>query len=102
MLKPGGVIVVATPNMGSFWRRSLGHYWPSFKIPEHILYFTKQTLTTAMKNAHYNHIQSIPFPHAFPLSLIAGKLKIPLPSIAQQINLWLPNIMVTLYSIAHE
>jgi SAM-dependent methyltransferase len=44
-LKSGGRIVIATPDIGSFWHGIMGRKWPSFKIPEHVTFFTRSTLT---------------------------------------------------------
>lgn len=42
-LKPGGVIVLTTPNIGSIFRKLLGKYWFHFKI-DHLNYFSKKTI----------------------------------------------------------
>lgn len=89
-LRPGGFLLVATPNMGSFWRILMGRYWPSFKLPEHVLYFERSTLTRLLKECGVQHAKVIPYPHAFPLPLIAAKLHLKSPAVLNQINLWLP------------
>jgi glycosyltransferase involved in cell wall biosynthesis/SAM-dependent methyltransferase len=35
-LNPGGVIIVSTPNPGSFQARMLGKYWPHLDAPRHL------------------------------------------------------------------
>jgi SAM-dependent methyltransferase len=50
-LKSEGKIIIATPDMGSLWRHLMGHRWPSFKIPEHVLYFDRKSLSTLMRQA---------------------------------------------------
>jgi len=89
-LKFGGKLVLATPDMGSFWRRLMGHRWPSFKMPEHILYFDWQSLYNLLRNTGYENIISLSYPHAFPFSLIASKLNLPLPSFLHSYSVWLP------------
>ena len=101
-LKPGGRIVVATPNMGSFWRIFMGHRWPSFKIPEHILYFDNKSLLALMKQAGLIDIKLMPFPHAFPLTLIAEKMNINLPLRLSTIKLWLPKTMIAMYGTSSD
>ncbi len=98
-LKPGGKMVVATPNMGSLWRRFMGHRWPSFKIPEHILYFDKKSLQTAMQMVGLMNIKLLPYPHAFPLSLIAEKLHIPFKSFLGNMTVWLPATTLAMYGV---
>ena len=96
-LKDGGKMVIATPNMGSCWRYLMGHRWPSFKIPEHILYFDYYSLSVLMQQAGLKNIDTLPYPHAFPLSLIAAKLKIGMRLFGNRFNLWLPATTVAMY-----
>ena len=42
-LAPGGVVVVTTPDVGSFSRHAMGRRWPHFK-PEHVSYFSRRGL----------------------------------------------------------
>lgn len=100
-LRPGGRIVIATPHMGSIWRRFMGRRWPSFKIPEHILYFDKESLSSMLTDAGLIKLQSVPYPHAFPLSLIASKLHIPLPALGRM-YLWLPATTIALCGFRPE
>ncbi|MDJ0835281.1 MAG: class I SAM-dependent methyltransferase [Acidobacteriota bacterium] len=89
-LKPGGALVLSTPHMGSWWRRCMGKRWPSFKLPEHILYFDKSTLTRLMQEAGLTDLQPLPYPHAFPISLIGSKLGLKLTGKLGKPALWIP------------
>jgi SAM-dependent methyltransferase len=73
-LRPGGRVILGTPDMGSAWRRLMGRRWPSFKVPEHVLYFDRPTLTALLIDAGFEDVRSFPYLHSFPLSLIFGKL----------------------------
>jgi SAM-dependent methyltransferase len=73
-LRPGGRVILGTPDMGSAWRRLMGRRWPSFKVPEHVLYFDRPTLTALLIDAGFEDVRSLPYLHSFPLSLIFGKL----------------------------
>jgi 2-polyprenyl-3-methyl-5-hydroxy-6-metoxy-1,4-benzoquinol methylase len=44
ILKPGGWLVVETPNISTIWYRLLSGRWRQF-IPDHIFFFTPQTMT---------------------------------------------------------
>jgi len=101
-LKPGGKMILATPNMGSFWRYLMGYRWPSFKIPEHILFFDKKTLHTAMQQVGLKNIKPLPYPHAFPLSLIAEKLRVPFKPLFGNIMVWLPATTLAMYGVKHD
>ena len=96
-LKPNGVMIVTTPDMGSFWRFALGSKWPSFKLPEHVLFFDHRTLSRVMTVSGLVEIEPIPFPHAFPLSLIASKLGMKLPNALGGLNAWLPKTTLALF-----
>ena len=101
-LRSGGKVVIATPNMGSFWRHLMGHRWPSFKMPEHILYFDEKSLSSLMRQVGMTNIQYLPYPHAFPLPLIASKFGIKLPPTLNQYNLWLPATTLALYGTFYK
>lgn len=50
ILSDDGVFALTTPNMDSFLNRVLGSRTPAIKIPQHIIYFTTDTLQSALKN----------------------------------------------------
>ena len=89
-LKPGGHLLIATPDMGSFWRKLMGARWPSFKLPEHVLYFDEVTMKRLLNECGLMQIEKVPYPHAFPLPLVASKLGITLPACLNGFNLWMP------------
>jgi 2-polyprenyl-3-methyl-5-hydroxy-6-metoxy-1,4-benzoquinol methylase len=47
-LVPEGRLVVATPNVKSLLARVMGRRWVSYKIPEHVSYFSPRTLAAAL------------------------------------------------------
>jgi SAM-dependent methyltransferase len=101
--KPHGKIVLAAPDMGSTLRKLMGHRWPSFKIPEHILYFDAATLSALMREGGLTDLHSLPYPHAFPLALIATKLRLPFPPALGSANVWVPATTVAIYgTVPHE
>ena len=89
-LKPGGVMVLAAPDMGSFWRIFMGRRWPSFKFPEHIAFYDRRTLPALMRDAALCEPQPIPYVHDFPLTEILRKLGMASPDFAKQISVPLP------------
>lgn len=44
IIKPGGWLILETPNIATVWFRLLGARWRQF-IPDHIFFFTPQTIT---------------------------------------------------------
>lgn len=43
-LKESGAILFVTPEWGGVWHTLLGRKWPSFKIPEHVLFYSRKAL----------------------------------------------------------
>ena len=99
-LKRGGTMVISTPDMGSFWRKMMGIRWPSFKIPEHVLYFDKYGLRHVLSKAGLTNIHPLPYPHAFPLPLVASKFGINLPKIPSKFSIWIPQTTVAMTASA--
>ncbi len=73
-LVPGGWIVLATPDMGGFWRPLLGRLWPFWKPPEHVAYYSAQSLTALLTQAGCRAVRRMPYWSYFPLSLVREKL----------------------------
>lgn len=97
---PGGALVIATPDMGSFWRRLMGRQWPSFKIPEHVLFFDRRSLIRLLTDVGLSDVRPIPYPHAFPLSLVASKLGCRVPAVVGRITIWFPATTVAVFGRA--
>jgi SAM-dependent methyltransferase len=49
VIKPGGWLVLETPNIATLWYRLLGARWRQF-IPDHIFFFTPMTITRLCEN----------------------------------------------------
>ena len=71
--------------------------WPSFKIPEHVLYFDYVTLSSLMYRAGLGDVHRLPYPHAFPSGLIAAKFGLNVPSWLKDFNIWVPATTVAAY-----
>jgi len=95
--KPGGHIILATPDIGGVLRKAMGRGWPSFKVPEHVLYFDFRTLSSLLRRAGLNDVCRLPYQHAFPLGLIAAKFRFKLPSWLGHFNVWVPATTVAVY-----
>lgn len=98
-LAKGGKLIHATPHMGSFWRHIMGTRWASFKVPEHVTYYDKNSLTQLFAQGGFRNLRRLSFPHAFPLALIAEKLGIRITGGLGNVNVWLP---ATTLAIAGE
>ncbi len=57
LLKPGGALVLATPNVGSLRARRERASWHGFRVSqEHILFFTPSTIATVLRKAGFQGI----------------------------------------------
>jgi SAM-dependent methyltransferase len=102
-VNPGGHVVLATPDIGGSLRKLMGRGWPSFKVPEHVVYFDFDTLEKLMSGAGFVNIIRLPYPHAFPLGLIAAKFGLSLPKAPARLNLWVPATTVAVSGqISHD
>lgn len=90
-VKPGGHLLVAVPDMGSIWRRLLGSHWPSFKYPEHIVFYDEGTLRSLLQSMEMvTEVDPVPYPHAFPVAEVCRKVGLPVSSWAKTRFLWFP------------
>lgn len=48
-LAPGGRVLIATPNCESLLARLSGSRWVSYKIPEHVVFYSPRTLSAALR-----------------------------------------------------
>jgi len=95
--KPGGHIIVATPDIGGVLRRVMGRRWPSFKAPEHVLYFDFRALASLMTRAGLSDVRRLPYLHAFPSGLIAAKFGLTMPPLLARLEVWVPATTVAAY-----
>jgi SAM-dependent methyltransferase len=56
LLKPGGLFYITTPNSGSIESRSLGPDWGIVMYPEHLCYYTPETLHRLLRQAGFQKI----------------------------------------------
>lgn len=52
-LRPGGALYLTTPNFGSLSRRLIGKKWRGIGIPEHLCYFTEESLSRLLTACSY-------------------------------------------------
>jgi SAM-dependent methyltransferase len=88
--KPGGHIVVATPDIGGVLRKVMGRRWPSLKAPEHVVYFDFRRLSALMDRAGLTNVRRLPHPHAFPWGLIMAKFGLTPPPLLARLSVWVP------------
>ena len=55
-LKPGGEVVLGTPNAGSMVSKIFGKYWYNLDIPRHLFVFSPETLSSLVKKAGFSQV----------------------------------------------
>ena len=100
--KPGGHIVLATPDIGGVLRKTMGRRWPSFKTPEHVAYFDSPILSAVMHRAGLKDVRRLPYPHAFPLGLIAAKFRLTMPPLVARLKIWVPATTIAVHGAVPE
>ena len=73
--KPGGHIILATPDIGGVLRKVMGQRWPSFKIPEHVVYFDYQTLSSLMLRADLSDVRRLTLSACISIELDRGQVR---------------------------
>jgi SAM-dependent methyltransferase len=58
VLRPGGIVVVETPNWRSLYRRLLRHRWAALQPRIHLLYFDESTLRRALVEACFEPLSA--------------------------------------------
>lgn len=53
ILKPGGTLVLLTPNVESWAHRRYGQIWPNLDAPRHLVLFSKAALRTAVERSGF-------------------------------------------------
>ncbi|MHB8174101.1 MAG: class I SAM-dependent methyltransferase [Nitrospirota bacterium] len=53
-IKPGGHLIIKVPNYGSINRILRGHLWCGFRFPDHVNYFTSNSLKEMVSKAGFN------------------------------------------------
>ena len=94
LVRPGGTLVLAAPDMGAFWRPVLGKAWPSWKIPEHVAFYDARTLRDLMERAGGEGLRRLPYLHDFPLDEVIGKAGIRAPKRAARYTMPLPRTTI--------
>jgi 2-polyprenyl-3-methyl-5-hydroxy-6-metoxy-1,4-benzoquinol methylase len=71
LVKPGGILVLSTPNLRSFSRLLMRKRWYFYIPEEHLFYFAPQSLSLLLQHSHFELLQrkSVGKPLTFDYSL---------------------------------
>jgi 2-polyprenyl-3-methyl-5-hydroxy-6-metoxy-1,4-benzoquinol methylase len=56
-LRPGGVLMLSTPNNGHWQALRAPERWSGYRPPSHLLYFTRHTLGNSIERAGYTRVE---------------------------------------------
>ncbi|MCK9518538.1 MAG: class I SAM-dependent methyltransferase [Dehalococcoidia bacterium] len=83
LLKPGGVVMLSTPDVGSLAARLTGPRWMGYKLAEeHLYYFDRKTITLALDHAGFEVLEARPIGKDVSLDFFAKRLRLYAPPIA--------------------
>ena len=69
LLKKGGMVILATPNYGGFWRKVMGKRWFGFAHPEHVVLLDFNSMRKLLEKTGFRDIEvHADTPRPFPLS----------------------------------
>jgi 2-polyprenyl-3-methyl-5-hydroxy-6-metoxy-1,4-benzoquinol methylase len=77
-LSTGGILVLTTPDVGSFFARILGWKWWHFRVA-HITYFDKKTIALTLDKAGFEIVDSIRPAWYFTLSYLLERVMVYFP-----------------------
>jgi SAM-dependent methyltransferase len=75
LLKPGGCLMIITPNYQGLSRKILGRRWFHFKPGEHLSYFSKKTIVRALTGVGMTQVKTFPSRSALRLNYFFERLR---------------------------
>ncbi|MBK7599287.1 MAG: class I SAM-dependent methyltransferase [Acidobacteria bacterium] len=73
VIKPGGLLVIETPDISSFWFSLLGSRWRQI-IPDHVFFFTPATLKILLDQTGFEILESRSVGKAMSVRLFISRL----------------------------
>jgi SAM-dependent methyltransferase len=86
-----GVLVFVTPNQASLLARFSGKRWVSYKVPEHVAFYTPKTMTDLLGRAGFEVLAIDPAYQYYRLPFVAQRLRElldPVSRLAPKVEQW--------------
>lgn len=74
LLRPDGLLLLTTPNVGSLRAQVLGRRWENIVNPTHFYYFTRQSLRLALERSGFSDAREWRFPVRYPHHSVLQRL----------------------------
>jgi SAM-dependent methyltransferase len=74
-LKPGGLMVLTTPNRGAWFARLAGSRWFEYKPREHLYYFDAKTIAKVLEAVGFERITVLRDPNRYPVGFFFQRLQ---------------------------
>lgn len=83
LLRPGGLLMLSTPDVGSLVARATGARWMGYKLAEeHLYYFDRKTIGLALERAGFAVVEERPVGKDVSLDFFAKRLRLYAPPAA--------------------
>ncbi len=95
-MAPNARLIIATPDIGNFWYKSLKSKWPFFIPPEHVCLYDNSTLRKLYLKSGFKDIRVFSLEHSWPVTVILSKigLKITNKSCISNLPISVPKVIV--------
>ncbi len=74
-LKPGGILMIQTPNSASWIAKLMGKYWPPYAPVEHIHLFSRKSLEKVLRQNDFEDISFFPHWKKLPVAYVYNMLQ---------------------------
>lgn len=100
-LNNNGAVIIATPKYESFWFKIMGKKWQSYKVPEHVCFYTYKNLERLCLKTGFTKTGKFFYEHYFSLDLVFSKLNITKLSIKSSemfnlVDIIIPDVMTAI------
>lgn len=85
LLKPGGLLFMSTPDIGSFSAKAMGKYWYHYKEAEHLFYFNRKNIKQMLNNLGFTEIEVHSTPSWVTAEYLIHRLQYYLPNLSRGI-----------------